>query len=269
MVPMSVIATLKETAVAPQLNREQQLPSVGFTASLKEGVALGDAVAKVNELAQSIMPQGARLLPMGEAATLQENSSGMLLTFGFAIAIIFLVLAAQFESVLSSVIIMSTVPLGLACAVIALLVTGSSLNVYSQIGLVLLVGVMAKNGILIVEFANHLRDQGATVREAIEKACSIRLRPVMMTMIATILGGVPLVMAQGAGAEARIALGWVIVGGLGFATLVTLYITPVSYVLLARFAKPQADEEIRLHRELETAIRRRALEEDKQLLAAE
>lgn len=269
IVPMSVIATLKENAVAPQLNREQQLPSVGFTANLKDGVSLGQALEKVNELAQSVMPSGARLLPLGEAATLEENSSGMLLTFGFAIAIIFLVLAAQFESVLSSVIIMSTVPLGLACAVIALLVTGSSLNVYSQIGLVLLVGVMAKNGILIVEFANHLRDQGATVREAIEKATSIRLRPVMMTMIATILGGVPLVLAQGAGAEARIALGWVIVGGLGFATLVTLYITPVSYLLIARFAKPQADEEIRLHRELELAARRKALEEDKPLLAAE
>jgi HAE1 family hydrophobic/amphiphilic exporter-1 len=269
IVPMSVIATLKENAVAPQLNREQQLPSVGFTANLKDGVSLGQALEKVNELSRSILPPGARLLPLGEAATLEENSSGMLLTFGFAIAIIFLVLAAQFESVLSSIIIMSTVPLGLACAVIALLVTGSSLNVYSQIGLVLLVGVMAKNGILIVEFANHLRDQGATVREAIEKATSIRLRPVMMTMIATILGGVPLVLAQGAGAEARIALGWVIVGGLGFATLVTLYITPVSYLLIARFAKPQADEEIRLHRELELAARRKALEEDKQLLAAE
>lgn len=269
IVPMSVIATLKENAVAPQLNREQQLPSVGFTANLKDGVSLGQALEKVNELSQSLLPPGARLLPLGEAATLEENSSGMLLTFGFAIAIIFLVLAAQFESVLSSIIIMSTVPLGLACAVIALLVTGSSLNVYSQIGLVLLVGVMAKNGILIVEFANHLRDQGANVREAIEKATSIRLRPVMMTMIATILGGVPLVLAQGAGAEARIALGWVIVGGLGFATLVTLYITPVSYLLIARFAKPQADEEIRLHRELELAARRKALEEDKQLLAAE
>lgn len=269
IVPMSVIATLKENAVAPQLNREQQLPSVGFTANLKDGVSLGQALEKVNELSQSLLPPAARLLPLGEAATLEENSSGMLLTFGFAIAIIFLVLAAQFESVLSSIIIMSTVPLGLACAVIALLVTGSSLNVYSQIGLVLLVGVMAKNGILIVEFANHLRDQGATVREAIEKATSIRLRPVMMTMIATILGGVPLVLAQGAGAEARIALGWVIVGGLGFATLVTLYITPVSYLLIARFAKPQADEEIRLHRELELAARRKALEEDKQLLAAE
>ncbi|MDH2088563.1 efflux RND transporter permease subunit [Rhizobium pusense] len=269
IVPMSVIASLKENAVAPQLNREQQLPSVGFTANLKDGVSLGEALQKVNELSQSVLPPGARLLPLGEAATLEENSSGMLLTFGFAIAIIFLVLAAQFESVLSSVIIMSTVPLGLACAVIALLVTGSSLNVYSQIGLVLLVGVMAKNGILIVEFANHLRDQGATVREAIEKATSIRLRPVMMTMIATILGGVPLVLAQGAGAEARIALGWVIVGGLGFATLVTLYITPVSYLLIARYAKPQADEEIRLHRELELAARRKALEEDKPLLAAE
>ena len=269
IVPMSVIATLRENAVAPQLNREQQLPSVGFTANLRDGVSLGQALQKVNELAQSVMPPGARLLPLGEAATLEENSSGMLLTFGFAIAIIFLVLAAQFESVLSSIIIMSTVPLGLACAVIALLVTGSSLNVYSQIGLVLLVGVMAKNGILIVEFANHLRDQGATVREAIEKATSIRLRPVMMTMIATILGGVPLVLAQGAGAEARIALGWVIVGGLGFATLVTLYITPVSYLLIARFAKPQADEEMRLHRELELAARRKALEEDKPLLAAE
>ncbi|CVI61563.1 MULTISPECIES: efflux RND transporter permease subunit [Agrobacterium] len=269
IVPMSVIATLKENAVAPQLNREQQLPSVGFTANLKDGVSLGEALQKVNELSQSLLPPGARLLPLGEAATLEENSSGMLLTFGFAIAIIFLVLAAQFESVLSSVIIMTTVPLGLACAVIALLVTGSSLNVYSQIGLVLLVGVMAKNGILIVEFANHLRDQGATVREAIEKATSIRLRPVMMTMIATILGGVPLVLAQGAGAEARIALGWVIVGGLGIATLVTLYITPVSYLLIARFAKPQADEEIRLHRELELAARRKALEEDKPLLAAE
>lgn len=269
IVPMSVIATLKENAVAPQLNREQQLPSVGFTANLRDGVSLGQALEKVNEMAQSVLPPGSRLLPLGEAATLEENSSGMLLTFGFAIAIIFLVLAAQFESVLSSVIIMSTVPLGLACAVIALLVTGSSLNVYSQIGLVLLVGVMAKNGILIVEFANHLRDQGATVREAIEKATSIRLRPVMMTMIATILGGLPLVLAQGAGAEARIALGWVIVGGLGFATLVTLYITPVSYLLIARFAKPQADEEIRLHRELETAARHKALEEDKPLLAAE
>jgi HAE1 family hydrophobic/amphiphilic exporter-1 len=253
VVPMSTIASLEEKAVSPTLNREQQLASVSFSAGLGDGVALGDAVQMVTEIAQPLLLPGSRLLPLAEAATLEQNSYGMALTFGFAIAIIFLVLAAQFESVISSLIIMATVPLGLACAVFALVVTGSSLNVYSQIGLVLLVGVMAKNGILIVEFANQLRDRGLSVREAIETACTIRLRPVMMTMIATVLGGVPLVLAQGAGAEARIALGWVIVGGLGFATLVTLYITPVAYLLLARFSKPHAQEEARLKTELDDA----------------
>lgn len=253
VVPMSSIASLEERAVSPTLNREQQLASVSFSANLSDGVALGDAVQVATELAQPLLPPGSRLIPLAEAATLEQNSYGMALTFGFAIAIIFLVLAAQFESVVSSLIIMATVPLGLACAAYALVVTGSTLNVYSQIGLVLLVGVMAKNGILIVEFANQLRDRGLPVREAIETACNIRLRPVMMTMIATVLGGVPLVLAQGAGAEARIALGWVIVGGLGFATLVTLYITPVAYLLLARFSKPHAHEEARLKTELEDA----------------
>lgn len=269
IVPMSVIATMKEGSVAPQLNREQQLASVAITAGLRNGMSLGDAVSQVTALAEPLLPAGSRLLPLAEAATLEENSSGMALTFGFAIVIIFLVLAAQFESVLSSLIIMSTVPLGLACAVFALVVTGSSLNIYSQIGLVLLVGVMAKNGILIVEFANQLRDRGEDVRPSIEKACALRLRPVMMTMIATILGGVPLVFAHGAGAEARVALGWVIVGGLGFATLVTLFITPVAYLLLARFAKPHAHEEARLHEEMSVATRPRAAPDDEQLQAAE
>lgn len=253
VVPMSSIASLEEKAVSPTLNREQQLASVSFSAGLADGVALGDAVQAATALAQPLLPPGSRLIPLAEAATLEQNSYGMALTFGFAVAIIFLVLAAQFESVISSLIIMATVPLGLACAVFALVITGSTLNVYSQIGLVLLVGVMAKNGILIVEFANQLRDRGLSVREAIETACTIRLRPVMMTMIATVLGGVPLVLAQGAGAEARIALGWVIVGGLGLATLVTLYITPVAYLLLARFSKPHAQEEARLKTELEDA----------------
>ncbi|MBY3120079.1 efflux RND transporter permease subunit [Rhizobium laguerreae] len=269
IVPMSVIATMKEGSVAPQLNREQQLASVAITAGLRNGMSLGDAVSQVTALAEPLLPAGSRLLPLAEAATLKENSSGMALTFGFAIVIIFLVLAAQFESVLSSLIIMSTVPLGLACAVFALVITGSSLNIYSQIGLVLLVGVMAKNGILIVEFANQLRDRGEDVRSSIEKACALRLRPVMMTMIATILGGVPLVFAHGAGAEARVALGWVIVGGLGFATLVTLFITPVAYLLLARFAKPHAHEEARLHEEMSVATRPRAAPDDEQLQAAE
>jgi HAE1 family hydrophobic/amphiphilic exporter-1 len=193
-------------------------------------------------MADDLLSEEMRLVPLAEAATLGESSSGLLVTFGLALAVVFLVLAAQFESFLSAIIVMATVPLGLACAVYALLLTGGSLNLYSQIGLVLLVGIMAKNGILIVEFA----DQAATVR----------LRPVMMTMIATVLGGLPLVLAQGAGAEAREVLGWIIVGGLGLATLATLYITPVAYLLLAGFARPRVAEMELLEAELRSASRR-------------
>jgi HAE1 family hydrophobic/amphiphilic exporter-1 len=177
----------------------------------------------------------------------------LFVTFGFAILVVFLVLSAQFESFVSAVVVMATVPLGLACAVFALLLTGQSLNVYSQIGLVMLIGIMAKNGILIVEFANQLRDKGQDVHAAILDASTIRLRPVMMTMTSTVLGGVPLILSSGAGAEAREALGWVIVGGLGLATLSTLYLTPVAYLLLAGFSVPKAEAEKRLQQELEAA----------------
>jgi len=252
-VPMSTIATLTERAVPPSLSREQQLRSVSITAGLRSDFALGEALTTAEQIAAPLLPAGSRVIPLAEAATLGEQSSSMLTIFGFAIVIILLVLAAQFESFVSAVIIMATVPLGLACAVFALLLTGTSLNAYSQIGLVLLVGVMAKNGILIVEFANQLRDRGMGVRQAIEEAANIRLRPVMMTMICTVLGGVPLVLASGAGAEARIALGWVIVGGLGLATVSTLFLTPVAYLLLGRFVTPKVQEEARLKRELEEA----------------
>ncbi|RUV06389.1 efflux RND transporter permease subunit [Mesorhizobium sp. M1A.F.Ca.IN.020.06.1.1] len=252
-VPMSTIATLTERAVPPSLTREQQQPSVAITASLGGSFALGDALTRAEEIATPLLPLDARIVPLAEAATLGESNSAMATIFGFALVIILLVLAAQFESFVSAVIIMATVPLGLACAIFALLLSGTSLNAYSQIGLVLLVGVMAKNGILIVEFANQLRDRGLGVREAIEEAATIRLRPVMMTMICTVLGGVPLVLASGAGAEARVALGWVIVGGLGLATVSTLFLTPVAYLLLGRFVTPKAHEEARVKRELEQA----------------
>ena len=253
-VPLASIATLTEKAVPPSLAREQQLRSVAITTNLAPDFALGDALSRAQEIAAPLLPAGSRILPLAEAATLGETNSGMLMVFGFALVIILLVLAAQFESFVSAVIIMATVPLGLACAVFALLLTGTSLNAYSQIGLVMLVGIMAKNGILIVEFANQLRDRGMDVRQAIEEAANIRLRPVMMTMICTVLGGLPLVLASGAGAEARIALGWVIVGGLGMATVSTLFLTPVAYLLLGRFVTPKVHEEQRLKRELEEAV---------------
>ncbi|MER8374845.1 efflux RND transporter permease subunit [Mesorhizobium sp. M1406] len=252
-VPMSTIATLTERAVPPSLSREQQQPSVAITSNLSGDFALGDALTRAEEIATPLLPAGSRILPLAEAATLGETNSATVTIFGFALVIILLVLAAQFESFVSAVIIMATVPLGLACAIFALLLSGTSLNAYSQIGLVLLVGVMAKNGILIVEFANQLRDRGLGVREAIEQASIIRVRPVMMTMICTVLGGLPLVLASGAGAEARVALGWVIVGGLGLATVSTLFLTPVAYLLLGRFVTPKTHEEARLKRELEEA----------------
>ena len=253
IVPMSSIATVEEKAIAPQLSRESQLRAVSLSAGLNDDLALGDALSMVEQMAEPLLPPGSRVVPLAEAATLTENANGLMVTFGFALVIIFLVLAAQFESLISGVIIMMTVPLGLACAVFAMLLTGNTLNIYSQIGLVLLVGIMAKNGILIVEFANQLRDRGQDLRSAIENAANIRLRPVMMTMIATIVGALPLVLASGAGAEARVALGWVLVGGLGLATVVTLYLTPVAYLVIARFTKPQVDEERRLQRELDAA----------------
>jgi HAE1 family hydrophobic/amphiphilic exporter-1 len=256
MVPISSFVTLTERAVAPELSRESQLRSVQITAGLTPEMPLGAALAEVERMAAEILPPESRILPLSEAATLTESSSAIFVVFGVAILIVLLVLAAQFESFVSAFIVMATVPLGLACAVYALLLTGGSLNVYSQIGLVLLVGIMTKNGILIVEFANQLRDEGASVREAIENASIIRLRPVMMTMVATVLGGLPLVFAFGAGAEAREVLGWIIVGGLGLATIATLYITPVAYLLLAGLSKPKAAEAARLHRELSDAIRR-------------
>ncbi len=268
-VPMSSIATLEERAVPPSLAREQQLRAVAITSNLASDLALGDAYAQAQTMAAKHMPPGSRLVPLAEAATLDETSSGMLTIFGFALVIVLLVLAAQFESFVSAIIIMMTVPLGLACAVVAMLLTGTSLNVYSQIGLVLLVGIMAKNGILIVEFANQLRDRGLPVREAIEEASNIRLRPVMMTMLCTIVGGVPLVMASGAGAEARIALGWVIVGGLGLSTIATLYITPVAYLLLGRFVTPKAEEAARLDRELQAASKSDRAKAAQDLLPAE
>lgn len=253
MVPMSSFVTLKERAVAPELDREGQNRSVELSAGLTPEMSLGDALTAVQQIGEDVLAEQNRIVPLAEAATLDQTSAGLLVTFGFAIVVVFLVLSAQFESFVSAFVVMSTVPLGLACAVFALLATGQSLNVYSQIGLVMLIGIMAKNGILIVEFANQLRDQGQDVHRAIMDASTIRLRPVMMTMTSTVLGGVPLILSAGAGAEAREALGWVIVGGLGLATISTLYLTPVAYLLLARFSTTKAEEEARLMRELAEA----------------
>ncbi|HRO49883.1 MAG TPA: efflux RND transporter permease subunit [Hyphomicrobium sp.] len=252
-VSLSSLVTIEESAIAPSLGREDRQRAVPITAGLDEGMVLSDAVDAMRTIAAEVLDPTMSTILLGEARTLAETSQNTAFVFAIALLVVFLVLAAQFESTVSAIVILFTVPFGLAAAAIAILLTGGTLNVYSQIGLVLLVGIMAKNGILIVEFANQRRDEGMDVDAAIRNASTVRLRPVMMTMAASVIGAVPLVLAFGAGAEARLALGWVIIGGLGFATLLTLFLTPVAYRILAPLSKPRSHETQVLEKELEAA----------------
>ncbi|PPB80791.1 HAE1 family hydrophobic/amphiphilic exporter-1 [Albidovulum inexpectatum] len=232
-VPLSSLATM-ETVVRPaQIERQGGAIAVSAQANLAEGVDLSMAMDRLQQIADEVLPDGMAIIFTGEAATLNESMSSIYLVFGVALVVVLLVLSAQFESFASAVAIMLTVPFGLAAAVLAIAATGGSLNYYSQIGLVMLIGVMAKNGILIVEFANQLREVGEDIDSAIRNALRLRIRPVMMTMVSTVFGGLPLVLTSGAGAEARVAVGWVIVGGLGFATVFTLFLTPIFYRWIA------------------------------------
>ncbi|MCZ4262081.1 efflux RND transporter permease subunit [Limimaricola sp. G21655-S1] len=232
-VPLSAIASFEQVAGASQLSREGGDRAVPATASLANGVELGVAASRAEALAAELLPDGAKLVLLGEAAALEDSRSGTIAVFAVAFLVVLLVLAAQFESFASALVIMLTVPFGLCAAVMAIALTGGSLNYYSQIGLVMLIGIMAKNGILIVEFANQLREAGHDIDRAIREAAELRLQPMLMTMASTVMGGLPLVLSSGAGAEARIAVGWVVVGGLGFASVFTLLLTPVFYRLIA------------------------------------
>jgi multidrug efflux pump len=262
VVPLSSIVTLKETSEAPALRRYNRLPSVTVSAALNDGYALGNAIDFVREQAAEVLPPEASLSFSGQSQQYLEASSGVWVTFVFAILIVFLVLAGQFESFMHPLIIMLSVPLAVAGALYSLWAVGFSLNIYSQIGIILLIGLMAKNGILIVEFANQLRDEGQSVREAVIDASVLRLRPIVMTIVSTVLGAVPLVLATGAGAESRAAIGTVIIGGLLFAGVLTLFLTPVLYDLMARFTKPRGFVEKKLAEELsEREVRAAALED--------
>jgi hydrophobe/amphiphile efflux-1 (HAE1) family protein len=255
LVPISSVVSLKEEGVAAELDRHMQSRAVEIDAELAEGTTLSEAVAQLEELADEVLPPGVSMILMGEAATLEETSQEVLLTYVIAFVVVFLVLIAQFESLTSAAVVMVTVPFGIAAAILALFLTGTSLNVYSQIGLVMLIGLMAKNGILLVEFADQLRDRGYGVKEAIATSARVRLRPVAMTMISTVLGGLPLILSDGAGAESRWAIGWVIFGGLGLAGIFTLYLTPVVYLGVAPFSQARAAEASRLDEELRHAER--------------
>ena len=251
LVPLSSITRIVEQGVAAELDRTEQRRAIELEANIAEGVPLQEAIDEIERLAAESVADDIDILLQGEAESLEETSNDVLITYLFALVIVFLVLVAQFESLTSALVVLLTVPFALAAAILALFLSGVSLNIYSQIGLVMLIGLMAKNGILIVEFADQLRHQGRSVREAAEEAAAIRLRPIGMTLISTVIGAVPLILASGAGAEARQSIGWVILGGLGIAGVFTLFLTPVIYLGIARFGQPRSVDLARLQEEIE------------------
>ena len=255
LVPLSSLVSLHETGVAAELDRHVQRRAVELDADIGDGYDLKTAISDIQLLAREILPEDVEMILLGEALALEEAEREVAITYAIAVLVVFLVLAAQFESLTSAAIIVITVPFGIAAAIYALLLTGTTLNIYSQIGLVMMIGLMAKNGILVVEFADQLRDQGLGVREAIERSAIVRLRPIAMTMISTILGGLPLILSSGPGAEARSAIGWVVFGGLGLAAIFTLYLTPVAYLGLAGLSAARASATGRLNEELGEADR--------------
>jgi multidrug efflux pump len=234
MVQLSNLVQVRETVAPKELNRFNQLRSATITGNTSPGYSLGEGLDFLESAAQRVLPPSARYDFSGESREFKEAGSSLLFVFVLALGFIFLVLAAQFESFVDPLIIMLTVPLTMTGALLALNLTGGTLNIYSEIGLVTLIGLISKHGILIVEFANALQARGKSIRDAVIEAAGLRLRPILMTTSAMVAGALPLAMAAGAGAQSRQEIGWVIVGGMTFGTLLTLFVLPTAYTLLAK-----------------------------------
>ncbi|MCY7316437.1 MAG: efflux RND transporter permease subunit [Rubrivivax sp.] len=238
MVPLSSLVKVREAVSPRELNHFNQRRSVSITANLAPGYSLGEALKFMDGAAARVLPEGYATELNGVSREYKASSGAMGLVFVLALLFIFLVLAAQFESFIDPFVILLAVPLSLVGALLALRLAGGTLNVFSQIGLITLVGLISKHGILIVEFANQLRKQGVDVRDAVMQSASLRLRPILMTTGAMVLGALPLALATGAGAESRQQIGWVIVGGMSLGTLLTIFVVPTIYTLFARKSVP-------------------------------
>ncbi len=238
MIPLASLVKTREVVVPRELNHFGQRRSASITANLAPELALGDALNFMDQTAREILPPGYTTDLNGQSREFRSSSGSLALVFVLALVFIYLVLAAQFESFVDPLVIMLSVPLSMLGALLALKLTGGTLNVFSQIGLITLVGLITKHGILIVEFANQLREQGMALRDAVLESASLRLRPILMTTGAMVLGAVPLALATGAGAESRQQIGWVIVGGMSLGTLLTIFVVPTMYTLFARKKVP-------------------------------
>lgn len=241
LIPLSNLVQVAELAEASSFNRFNRLRAITISARPAPDYPLGDALAFVEKTAREVLPETARFDYKGDSRELKRTGSSALVTFSLALLIVFLVLAAQFESFLHPLVIMLTVPLAVLGALLGLWLAGSTLNLYSQIGIVMLIGLAAKNGILIVEFANQLRDEGRAIRDAVIEAAAVRLRPILMTSVCTIVGALPLALGHGAGANSRITIGVVIIAGVALSTALSLFIVPALYRVVAPYTRsPEA-----------------------------
>ncbi|MFS2035718.1 efflux RND transporter permease subunit [Polaromonas sp. CT11-55] len=244
MIPLSALVKVRESVSPRELNHFGQRRSVSITASLASDYSLGEALKFMDQTANKVLKTGYSTDLNGTSREFRSSQGALAIVFVLALLFIFLVLSAQFESFIDPLVIMLSVPLSMIGALLALKWSGGSLNVYSQIGLITLVGLITKHGILIVEFTNQLRGQGLEMIDALVKASAQRLRPIMMTTGAMVLGALPLALAKGAGAESRIQIGWVIVGGMSLGTLLTVFVVPTMYTLFARKAIPGANKAV-------------------------
>ncbi|MDX5366479.1 MAG: efflux RND transporter permease subunit, partial [Alphaproteobacteria bacterium] len=235
MVQLSNLVTVDEVVAPNSLNRFNQLRAATISAGLAPGYSTGEALAFLDATAARILPPVAQTDVDGQLREFVKSSGTIMVTFVLALIFIYLVLSAQFESFIDPLVILISVPLSIAGALMLLFLTDTTLNIYSQVGLITLVGLISKHGILIVEFSNQLREKGMAVYDAVIEASSMRLRPILMTTGAMALGAVPLALASGAGAESRRSIGYVIVGGITFGTLLTLFVVPTVYLLIANW----------------------------------
>ncbi len=251
LVSLDTLADVQEIASAQTLRHFNKQKSITLTANLGEGYTLGDALNFLDAKAIERLPADISISYSGESAEFKDNQSSILIVFGLALLVAYLVLAAQFESFVNPLVVMLTVPMGIFGGFVGLWLTNQGLNIYSQIGMIMLIGMVTKNGILIVEFANQLRDRGEPFEKAIIDASVRRLRPIMMTAFTTIIGAIPLIISTGAGYESRVAVGTVIFAGMTFATTVTLFVIPAMYRLLSVKTHSPGYVEAQLNAELE------------------